>query len=165
MEDTPNPLDVPYYPQPEGMPYCGAASLKMVLDYYGTEVSIDYLAVFAGTTIFGTTTARLAEVAGALGYDALAFERPTWQDVVGWLREGTPIIALVNSRLLYNEGEFEPGHFVVILSADDNKVEFHDPINGPNTTIPVLQFDNAWVVKGRAGVRIWNIQQSIRFGR
>lgn len=95
---------------------CGPASLKMLLDYYGTEVDLDVLIKETETGIAGASLKNLRRAAVAHGLDAVCFN----MDAEELVRQDRP--AVIWWRF---------AHFIVFSGVDDNEqVVVCDPMKG-----------------------------------
>jgi ABC-type bacteriocin/lantibiotic exporter with double-glycine peptidase domain len=130
------PLVVPFVPQEKDT--CGAASLTMVMRYWGDDVTHAEVAaaiVEAGKP--GIAGSRLEAFARARGYLALAYAGD-----VGQLREslekGRPVIV----ALRVGKGL---DHDVVVTGMEpDGSVTLHDPAAGRDRHVTQAQFEKGW---------------------
>ncbi|MFF5922477.1 hypothetical protein ACFY8C_29695 [Streptomyces flavochromogenes] len=150
-------------------PYCYTNSLAMMLG--GASPSTAVIETLTGSP-FG---AQL--IAGSLPlFDPYGWDPEVGLDaaiaLLGWTCErsdgGTPAEALERLRTACSRGPvlvgpvdmglllYQPGtphsdggdHYVVVLSADQNGVELHDPHGHPYATLPTQAFLSAWEAKG-----------------
>jgi ABC-type bacteriocin/lantibiotic exporter with double-glycine peptidase domain len=130
-------LSVPFVPQEKDT--CGAASLAMVLRYWGLSVTHDEIAAAVlepGRR--GIAGSRLEAFARAQGAFALGYEGDLDQ-LRAMLEKGRPIIvALATGRGL--------PHDVVVTGLDDaaKVVVVHDPFEGPDRRLDLAAFDERW---------------------
>ncbi len=133
--------DVPWHRQETGI-NCGPASLEMVFDFYGSDISQSEIATVARTVGSGTNLPNMRRAAhfsdlstegGLTGYTARSLGYATFEYEPGtsWLGSlkslidsGYPII--VNTW--YDESEVN-GHYRVVVDYDDSDyaVRLHDP--------------------------------------
>lgn len=147
-------LPVPYRPQ-ETSASCGAACLRMVLEYYSAAVTEEALRQRSQTTWQRGTTARnLAQAARDLGYAAEVVENVSFDQLREFLQQGMPLIALVDPTVLYGIS-FGEGHFIVVVGMGENSVVFHDPQMKAALTSSRDDFFHAWAASWFEGVKIW----------
>lgn len=95
---------------------CGPTCLKMLLAYYGVDVSLDDLIAECNTSLIGCTAADILRVGRNHGLDMLAFE----EDAEDVMMQDRPAIVW----WMYN-------HFVVFCGLDDDgKVVVCNPDRG-----------------------------------
>lgn len=94
---------------------CGAASLAMVLGYYGRHVPLDELRVLCGVSRDGSKASNIVRAGRHLGLDGkgLKAEPEHLKD------QRFPLIAFVNFN-----------HFLVVEWIDDKQASINDPANG-----------------------------------
>lgn len=130
-------LAVPFVPQEKDT--CGAASLAMVLRYWGVPATHDQIAAAVlepGQQ--GIAGSRLEAFARAQGLFALAYAGDLDQ-LRDSLRKGRPVIvALATGRGLH--------HDVVVTGLDDatREVVFHDPSEGRDRRLAFPAFEKRW---------------------
>jgi ABC-type bacteriocin/lantibiotic exporter with double-glycine peptidase domain len=130
-------LDVPFVAQREEG--CAAASLTMVLRFWGDPAPETEMAgALPGPSARGLAGSRLAELARARGYEAIAYEGdvPHLREYLG---KGRPlVVALKTGKNLY--------HDVVVVGIDDGTREavVHDPAVGPARRVPLRTFEERW---------------------
>jgi len=133
-------LAVPFVPQAQDT--CGAASLAMVLRYWGVPADPDALAASAHDAgERGALGSRLVEVARDLGVFAIAYEGDLAQ-LKSSLQEGRPIIVALgdSSRLR---------HDVVVVGFEDGRVLVHDPAEGRDRRMREGEFERRWNAAAR----------------
>jgi len=163
-------ISVPYHYQ-FGDYFCGPATLEMIFDYYGPDISQFEIGGVARTTEEGTytfdmvraahfsnlstspsSTYILGYTARKLGYAALERGGMTIDDLKSLIVAGYPIICL---------GSW---HFRVAVGYDSNYIILHDPLNyrGPNYKMTYDRFSSDWDYSGHWGLLIspWNIKVS-----
>lgn len=132
---------------------CGPACLRMIVSAFGKETTEDELIELCGTTLFGTTCNQIQEAAINLGFYAETFVQISKKEVVNYINDKLPLIALVDAAELY--GSMPVGHFVVILELKQKIIIYHDPAIGANQKIHANTFLNAWQKFDFRGVLIW----------
>ncbi|MBZ0156452.1 MAG: C39 family peptidase [Alphaproteobacteria bacterium] len=107
---------VPFYPQEDYQ--CGPASLAGVLNYWGIKVSPEDIARdIYSRTARGTLGIDMLLYANRTGLHALQYSGG-WEDLTGKVREGYPMVVLVDYGLLM----YESPHFMVIVGFDEGGV-------------------------------------------
>jgi ABC-type bacteriocin/lantibiotic exporter with double-glycine peptidase domain len=132
-------LDVPFFPQPEGL--CGPASLASVLHFWKRTTSVEeikeaiYLPKLNGT--LGIDLTRFARKEGFLA-DSFTGTLPALRER---LSGGIPLIAFLNLGNRF----FPVGHFIVVTGIDEKREEViaHSGSEA-NKPIPYQTFLAAW---------------------
>jgi uncharacterized protein len=129
---------------------CGAAALQAVLAYWGTREREDRLIERLETTPeHGTHPEDIVRVAREFGLEADIREGLEINDLkVGLSRGATVIVDLQAWResddLPWREN-WEDGHYMVLLGADEHNLYFEDPsLLGSRGFIPVPEFLERW---------------------
>jgi uncharacterized protein YvpB len=137
---------------------CGTTALRIVLKYYGNNVSeSEVIKSVGGLKRYGVRTVTLAEFARKLGFKVccLSFvkhladnktkiKKPTLTDIHKWVKRGVPVIVNVRSALLYNTKPTKQGHFIVITKYQKGYLSYNDPSDGKNHKITEESFQFAW---------------------
>lgn len=161
MMDGPATLQVPYRSQwdPDGTKFrsdCGPASLAMVLQYYGTRVDIDQLAVESKMTSKQpyTIPGDLIECAAKHNLNLARHLGMTLDVLKIEIAAGRPVIALVHYGDLtpiVQDKAFKRGHWFVVTGIDEQSVVVNDsnwwePLRnrGERLAIPIDMFTKAW---------------------
>ena len=130
------PLAVPFVPQQKDT--CGAASLTMVMRYWGADVTHDEIAASAledGKA--GIAGSRLEAFARGRGFFALAYEADVAQ-LRETLAKGRPlIVALRVGRGLDHD-------VVVTAMGPEGDVTLHDPALGRDRRLTRADFEKRW---------------------
>lgn len=117
--------------------WCGPASLKMVLAYYGVRKSERALARLSGATrTQGVEAPALAKVARKLGFSALIKDRATLADIKKYLKAGTPVIVDWFSH--------DDGHYSVVVGLTRDTIYLQDPEIGRLRTMDIKTFKRVW---------------------
>lgn len=121
--------------QSEG--FCGPASLKMVLGYFGVEKSEKALAKLAGSTrAFGTPAKGLVQAAEKLGFKAMVRDESKFSDIAVLLKREIPVIV--------NWFSTQEGHYSIVVGLDAKKISLLDPETGTIRNIPREVFLQIW---------------------
>jgi ABC-type bacteriocin/lantibiotic exporter with double-glycine peptidase domain len=132
-------LDVPFFPQPEGL--CGPASLASVLHFWKKKTSVEEIkqAVYL-PQLNGTLGIDLTRFARNEGFIANSFAG-TLSQMRERLSEGIPLIAFLNLGTQL----FPVGHFIVVTGIDEKREEViaHSGSEA-NKPIPYQTFLAAW---------------------
>jgi len=131
---------------------CGAAALQAVLCYWGIEAREDSLMRALGTNEeAGTSPDNILRVAGECGLQASIREGMTLEDLERSVRAGIPVIADIQAWRDAPEagfpwaGEWEDGHYVIVLGVDERNVYVEDPsLLGTRGVIPRAEFVERW---------------------
>lgn len=129
-------LAVPFVPQEKDT--CGAASLTMVMRYWGDDVTHDEVAaaiVEAGKP--GIAGSRLEAFARARGYLALAYAGDAAQ-LRESLEKGRPLIVALHV------GKGLDHDVVVTGLGPDGDVTLHDPALGRDRRLSRIEFEKRW---------------------
>lgn len=130
-------LNVPFVPQAKDT--CGAASLTMVLRYWGAEVTHDEIAgELLEAELHGIPGSRLAQFARTRGFDAFTYKGDLAQ-LRDFVAKGRPLI------VAWGLGR-DRFHNVVVIGIEDGDgaVIVNDPARGPGRRIPRGTFDKRW---------------------
>jgi len=131
-------LDIKPFDQSRG--YCGPASLKMVMKYFGDERTEEEIAKIAGATHQdGAPGENLVAAALALGYDAWLEDDATIEDLIRYVVEDElPVIVDWFST--------NDGHYSVVVGIDEEKqeIKLQDPEIRRLRTMPLDEFENVW---------------------
>ena len=134
-------LDVPFVAQRRDT--CGAASLAMVLRYWGDDVSHDDVArMLLAPELHGIAGSRLADFARGRGMEAIAYrgDMANLRDFVG---RGRPLIVAWDM----GRGRY---HDVVVVGFDEERgaVIVHDPAAGASRSVARTVFEKRWQAAG-----------------
>ena len=113
---------------------CGACALQAVMSYWGKNVDeIELMNVLQTTSEEGTYPENIVRGARALGFEAEARDHLSLEEVEKITAGGAPMIALVQAWRSETRaadsaaGEWDNGHYIVVLGVDKDHVYFQDP--------------------------------------
>ena len=128
-------LKLKSHQQKEG--FCGPASLKIVLRFFGVKKSEKELGELMGCTRHkGVTGFEIVTAAEKLGFKGYVKDFSTLEEMREILARKIPVIVEWFS-------EIEP-HFSVVARVDDNFVYLQDPEIGDMRKIELKTFDRIW---------------------
>jgi len=118
--------------------FCGPASLKMVLDFYGVLASESEIAKIAGASRKkGISAEGLIKVAKHFGFKAFLKKNSTLADIKKFIKRGIPVI--VNWFLE------DDGHYSVVADIDGRNILLVDPaLKNGKRKMPVEKFFRVW---------------------
>ncbi len=150
-------LNVPLIKQ-EGKLDCGFIALRMVLEYFGKNISSKEISKFTGgLKSYGNSTIELAEFARSIGFDVdcftynkkmsngkAEFRKPSKKNIIGFLNNKIPVIITLRSFLLFDNKPSSSGHFIVINGYSDHMFYYVDPYDGKEHEIDEDKLLFAW---------------------
>ena len=146
-------LNIPYHKQ-EKNTTCGVACLRMVMAFYGKEVSEFELAEACETGWLGNTCGELVRGVGEFGFAAEEVDHVTPEYLLSQIENNCPLIAFIDPAVLY--GGIEGfGHFVIITGIEGDKIYYNDPDLDRDLVRDVSDFAKAWKKFSFKGVRVW----------
>ncbi|MBI2278604.1 MAG: C39 family peptidase [Candidatus Brennerbacteria bacterium] len=117
--------------------FCGPASLKMVLAYYGVRKSERALARLAGATRSqGVEAPGLVKAARRLGFIARIKDRATLADIKKYIRKCIPVIVDWFSN--------DDGHYSVVVGITKSTIYLQDPEIGRVRAMDTKTFKRVW---------------------
>jgi len=121
--------------------FCGVASLKMVLDYFGNQKTEAELIGLTGATFQkGTSAQGIKKAAQKLGFLALLKDGADFKDIQYWLDRKVPPI--VDWFSIY--GGYVEGHYSVVIGLDKNYIYLQDPEIAGIRKIKRADFKRVW---------------------
>ena len=127
--------------------YCGPATLKILLRYYGIEKSEKELAKTADwDKDLGIDDQGIKKVAEKLGFKVKIKNYSTFKDIEKWLEKDIPVIVnwFTRGRNDYPESETADGHYSVVIGLDNNYIYLQDPEIGGTRKIKRDDFMRVW---------------------
>lgn len=124
--------------------HCGPASLEMVFDFYGPDISQFKIGLVARTTYpWGTSISHLRRAAHFSRYSARRFGYAAFEhygftlDDLKWLiNEGYPILVLQSLGLW--------GHYRVVVGYNSTHVSVNDPLRSMMMNLTQTEFLRVW---------------------
>ncbi|OGD79546.1 hypothetical protein A2368_02290 [Candidatus Collierbacteria bacterium RIFOXYB1_FULL_49_13] len=147
MDNQPNLLPVKSFQETLHGGYCGPATLKMVLAYYGIEKSEDKLAQACGKdTELGVDDQAIKRIAESFGLRVEIKNNSSFDDIQSWLEKKVPVIVnwFTRGRTDYAEDEVADGHYSVVVGLDDQHIYLQDPEVGRVRKIEKDEFKKVW---------------------
>ncbi|MGN6730367.1 MAG: cysteine peptidase family C39 domain-containing protein, partial [Candidatus Binatia bacterium] len=138
-------LKIRHFKQSRAM--CGPACLKIVLAYFGTNVSEAAIAkACRSDRISGTTGINLVQGARRLGFAAEMFDRSSLRAIERWLRRKVPVIVDWMSTVTTGDSQtaMACGHYSVVYGMDKHHITLADPALGCKRRIARQAFLNVW---------------------
>jgi len=130
-----------------GAGYCGASSLKIVLDYYGIEKSEKELAKLCKIDKdLGTDDKNIRRAAESLGFKVAIKNNSNFKDIEKWLNKKVPVIVdwFTKGRQDYSESAVSDGHYSVVAGLDEKYIYLQDPEIGKIRKLKRSDFMTVW---------------------
>lgn len=130
-----------------GMSYCGPASLKMVLEFYGIQKTEEELAVIMDwDKDSGVDDQAIKKAAESFGLKAEIKNKSNFQDIEKWLSRKVPVIVdwFTSGRLDYTESDVPDGHYSVVVDLDEEYIYLQDPEIGHIRKLEKEDFMTVW---------------------
>lgn len=130
-----------------GMSYCGPASLKIVLDYYGIEKSEKELAQLSGwNKDLGVDNKGIKKAAEFFGLKVKIKNNSNFKDLENWLDKGVPVIVdwFTRGRNDYPDSAIADGHYSIAAGLDDKFIYLEDPEIGKMRKMYKDDFMRVW---------------------
>lgn len=140
-------IDVKPFQEKLSMGYCGPASLKMVLDYYGISKTEDELAPLMGwDRDLGVSDQGIKKAAESFGFKVEIQNESSFDDIEKWLDKKVPVIVdwFTRGRQDYTEADVPDGHYSVVVGVDDEYIYLQDPEIGHERKIEKEDFMLVW---------------------
>ncbi len=129
---------------------CGPKALQLVMAYYGLDIREDRLLRALKTDLNGTSVDKMVAFARKSGFGVFAECGVSLELVKDFLREGRPVITLVQAwadRTMTLEEwrhEHNSGHYAVLIGCHDNIFVFQDPSSFKRTWMTEAEFLARW---------------------
>lgn len=127
--------------------YCGPASLKILLSYYGVEKSEKELAKLCKTKKdLGTDDKGIKSAAEKLGFKVMIKNNSSFKDIESWLKKGVPIIVnwFTRGRTDYTDVNVADGHYSVVAGLDNKFIYIQDSEIGKMRKLSREDFLTVW---------------------
>ena len=127
--------------------YCGPASLKIVLGYYGIDKTEKELAKMAGwNKDLGIDDEGIKKAAENFGFKVKIKNNSSYKDIENWLNKKVPVIIdwFTKGRPDYKESEVADGHYSVVAGLDDKFIYLQDPEVGKIRKLKREDFMRVW---------------------
>lgn len=127
--------------------YCGPASLKILLSYYGIEKTEGELARLCRIKKgLGTDSKRIKKAAEQLGFKVRIKNKSNFKDIENWLGKGVPVIVnwFTRDRTDYSDSAVSDGHYSVVVGLDDEFIYLQDPEIGKIRKLSREDFMTVW---------------------
>src|SRR3989344_5119917 len=140
-------LPVKPFQETLGGGYCGPASLKLVLDYYGINKNEEELSLMCNRdTDSGVDDEAIKKAAENLGLKVEIKNNASFLNIEKWLDRQVPVIVnwFTRGRYDYPEDDVADGHYSVVVGLDDQFIRDLD--------VELLKDDGYKVDSGKNGV-------------
>ncbi len=148
--------NVPYVSQPYGMPWCGHASMQMVLNYYGLDIRQEQIA----ETVTENLVKNFVAFAKDLGFKA-EYRPLSFPELKTHIEDDIPLIAVQHAGLedTINEKNEIVYHARVITGYDErrNKIIFNEPWDIKGEGYSLTYYDFTMHNKEREKEDCWSI--------
>jgi ABC-type bacteriocin/lantibiotic exporter with double-glycine peptidase domain len=127
--------------------YCGPASLKIVLDYYGINKTEKEIAKMAGwNKTLGIDDKEIKKAAEMLGFRVKVKNNSNYRNIQNWLDKGVPVIVdwFTRGRSDYSDSAVPDGHYSVVVGLDDKFIYLQDPEIGKIRKLKKEDFITVW---------------------
>jgi ABC-type bacteriocin/lantibiotic exporter with double-glycine peptidase domain len=129
---------------------CGAKALQLVMAYYGVDIRLGELLEKLGTDEMGTSVQKMIDVAGEMGFEVLAREGWSLEEVKVLIDDGRPFIVLLQAwaerQMTLEEWrkDYEDGYYAVVIGYTRGLLIFEDPASFRRTWLSEEEFLARW---------------------
>jgi ABC-type bacteriocin/lantibiotic exporter with double-glycine peptidase domain len=124
---------------------CGPAALKIVVSYFGTDISEARVAVACRVSrVSGTTGENLVTAARKLGFAAKIVDGANFRMIATWLRKGVPVIIDWMSIGYKEAARVATGHYSVVSGLTQDEIILEDPAIGRKRRLSRPVFMSLW---------------------
>ncbi|SRR5258708_6262402 len=141
------------------MGFCGPASLKIVLAYFGVEKEEAELVKLCNVSAdLGTDDSSLKKAAETLGFKVEIKNFAEYEDIEQLLKKGVPVIVdwFTRGRSDYSDSEVADGHYSVVMGLDKDNIYIQDPEIGQMRTINRDEFMKVWFDFTGSRIESWD---------
>ena len=141
---------------------CGDSAMQSVLYYYGIEFREDQLIKRLHTTHDGTDPGAIADFAKAEGF-SVDMHAMTIADIKQYIDQAIPVIVDIQAwsghQHPHYKGDYDDGHYVVVIGYDDERFIFEDPSMMNRGYLTFVEFLERWhdVENGPKGLHITHL--------
>lgn len=138
--------------------YCGPASLKMVLEYWGINKSEEEIAVTCNRDPdLGTNDLSLKKAAELYGLEVEIENNASFDSIQRWLDRKVPVIVnwFTRGRRDYGNEVVPDGHYSVVVGLDDTYIYLQDPEIGCLRKLTRDDFMRVWFDFKPAYINSW----------
>jgi len=138
--------------------YCGPASLKMVMSYFGQDYGEDEVALKCNCDPnLGVSAESIREAAESYGFEVVIQDNSNYEDLGLWLNRGVPVIVdwFTGGRNDYGYGKVPDGHYSVVVGLDIKNIYLQDPEIGEMRTIGREDFIRVWFDFAGSSINQW----------
>lgn len=123
---------------------CGPASIKMILSFYGLNVSEDELCDRCNWTYeLGCTDFQMKEAIESYGFECIIFNDSSLENIEDWIQREIPVIVDWFSPGI-DFGDIPNGHSSVVVNIDKEFIYLFDPELGGLRVIKREEFMRVW---------------------
>ncbi len=139
--------------------YCGPASLKMVLEYWGINKSEEEVAIVCNRDPeLGTDENAIKKAAESYGLKVEIENNASFDSIQNWLNRRVPVIVnwFTRGRSDYGDQEVPDGHYSIVVGLDDEYIYLQDPEIGGLRKLERDDFMCVWFDFKPAYITSWN---------
>jgi len=140
-------LKVKPFQQQLNRSYCGPASLKILLSYYGIEKTEKELAKLTGwSRELGVGKKGIKSAAEQLGFKVKVKRNSNLKDIEKCLQKSVPVIVdwFTRGGEDYDNSNIAVGHYSVVMGLDDKYIYLQDPEIGKVRRLEREDFMTVW---------------------
>lgn len=151
-------LQVKPFQETLGGGYCGPASLKMILEYWGAEHSEEEIALRCKRDPeLGTDDESIKTAAESYGFEVEIENNASFEAIEQWLQRGVPVLVnwFTRGRSDYSDEEVPDGHYSVVVGLDTKNIYLQDPETGGLRVLDRDDFMRVWFDFKPAYISSW----------